>query len=577
MFLNKLNEKQRDVCLSDENIILTACPGSGKTRTLTYRIAYLCLKNRPSRRLNIAITYTNRAADEIKKRLQKVDDSIENAWAGTIHQFCLEYIIKPYSMYFSRLSHGFHIIDEYVQREYENEIVEELGIRNEIGFNDPLNYKEVKEKYIKKLYDNKEIDFNDILDISYELLNKNKFIRENIANIIRSIHVDEYQDTNDLQYKILGEIVHENKSINILFVGDLDQAIYSGIGGIAKDKIEIEKEFEVKFIEKKLDGCYRSSQRVINYYKKFQQNEQEIFSFAENKDTDGIIYVNKSIHKSELISRIAYIVKKQLKEGTKENEICIIAPQWYLLYPLSKELRKLLPDVNFDAPDITPIKYDPLSLFYNISVLFFTKAGRDVFIRKRCASTVMNILSDEYRIDISRYIDNLLLLKYINSFTSNSSNGIEYLKEGIEYLFFHLHIDINKELALKKSYNDFFDRIDNRIERYNLSCNIKDIAKSFMVKKGVVINTFHGVKGEEYKTVIAFGLLHGYIPHWNIIFNTSRDNCEKETKKLLYVICSRAKENIFLFAEKGRITQRGIEYEMTHELQEYKYNYDKIY
>ena len=91
----------------------------------------------------------------------------------------------------------------------------------------------------------------------------------------------------------------------------------------------------------------------------------------------------------------------------------------------------------------------------------------------------------------------------------------------------------------------------------------------------MVINTFHGVKGEEYRTVIAFGLLYGYIPHWSTIINCSKEVCKEETKKILYVVCSRAKENIFLFAESGR-THRGGEYEVTTELQEYGYDYDTI-
>ena len=519
-FLNELNEEQKEVCKSNENIILTACPGSGKTRTLTYRIAYLCLKNIPSRKLNIAITYTNRAADEIKRRLYKINEDIENVWAGTIHQFCLEYIIKPYSMYCSRLSCGFHIIDEYVQKEYLDEIIDRLGIRNQIGYDNPLDFGEVKQEYIKKLHDNKEIDFNDILNISYQLLIDNKFIRENISGIINSIHVDEYQDTNELQYSILSEIVKVNKNINVLFVGDLDQAIYSGIGGIAKNKIQIEKEFKIKFIEKKLDGCYRSSQRVIDYYKNFQQNEQDIYSLAENKNDWGTIFFNQSIHKDELINKIVEIVKLQLEKGVKENEICIIAPQWYLLYPLGRKIRRLLPNVNFDAPDITPIKYDPLNLFYNIAILFFTEAGKDTFIRKKCALTVLNILNDEYKIEVINYIDNLLLLKYVNSFNSIENNGIEYLKQGIKQLFYHLGIDIKEETVLKKAYDDFFNKIDDRVKRYGLSCNINDIKNNFREKKGVVINTFHGVKGEEYRTVIAFGLLYGYIPHWSTIINS---------------------------------------------------------
>jgi len=96
-FLNDLNDNQKMICMSDQNMILKACPGSGKTRTLTYRLAYMSLLHEPSRKLNIAITYTNRASDEIKKRLHHLDIRSDTIWAGTIHQFCLEFILRPYS------------------------------------------------------------------------------------------------------------------------------------------------------------------------------------------------------------------------------------------------------------------------------------------------------------------------------------------------------------------------------------------------------------------------------------------------------------------------------------------------
>lgn len=98
-----------------------------------------------------------------------------------------------------------------------------------------------------------------------------------------------------------------------------------------------------------------------------------------------------------------------------------------------------------------------------------------------------------------------------------------------------------------------------------LKFDLESIENSFRIKEGVVINTFHGVKGEEYKIVIAFGLLNGYIPNWNIIRNKPLI-CHSETKKLLYVICSRAKEKLYLFSETGRTTRNGIELLPTKEL-----------
>ena len=133
------------------------------------------------------------------------------------------------------------------------------------------------------------------MEISNDLLRGNKFIAENIAGVIRSILVDEYQDTNELQYMILSQIVKADKSIQVTFVGDTDQAIYGGLGGVAKTSKELEEEFGVEFIEKKLAGCYRTTQRIIDYYCNFQLESSPIYAVSDLKDEKGCLVYNDSI------------------------------------------------------------------------------------------------------------------------------------------------------------------------------------------------------------------------------------------------------------------------------------------
>ena len=573
-FLNELNTQQRQVCIDEGNILLKACPGSGKTRTLTYKLAYLVKKYIASQKLNIAITYTNRAADEIKERLERIEISENKVWVGTIHQFCLEFIIRPYTMYHKRLRKGYHIIDEYVTKQYIEEIIEELGI--DIGYSKPFEYPEIVEKYQKKLLDEKEIDFNDILSISFDLISDKKFIAENISGIIRTILVDEYQDTNELQYKILSSIVRADKKIQVTFVGDTDQAIYGGLGGVAKTCDELQKEFGVKFLERKLDGCYRSTQRIVDYYSYFQLKGMKIQAVSDIKDEIGCLIYDNTINKSELFEKIACIVKDELSKGIPETEICIIAPQWWLLFPLSKKMKDLLPNVKFDAPDITPIKYDPMNIFYLISKLLFTESGKRITSRKRVANEIIEILTEEYKIRLSEQIDSYRVLKVINSIYPTNENGIAYLQEAITKFLVGIGIELSIEASLYKAYEDFMERIKDRVKNNHLSTDIDVFRQCFKEKEGVVINTFHGVKGEEYTTVIAFGILKGYIPHWDIIINKPIDYQKNETKKLLYVVCSRAKKNLFLFSEQGRTTQKGAPLLSTDEILEIDYEYDSL-
>lgn len=552
-FLDKLNPQQKQVCIDEGNILLKACPGSGKTRTLTYKIAYLVEKYIDSKKLNIAITYTNRAADEIRERLEKVETPEDKVWVGTIHQFCLEFIIRPYTMYHKRLRKGYHIIDEYVTKQYIEEIIEELGI--DIGYSKPFEYPEILEKYQKKLLDEKEIDFNDILSISFDLISDKKFIAENISGIIRTILVDEYQDTNELQYKILSSIVRADKKIQVTFVGDTDQAIYGGLGGVAKTCDELQKEFGIKFLERKLDGCYRSTQRIVDYYSYFQLKGMKIQAVSDIKDEIGCLIYDNTINKSELFEKIACIVKDELSKGIPETEICIIAPQWWLLFPLSKKMKELLPDVKFDAPDITPIKYDPMNIFYLISKLLFTESGKRITSRKRVANEIIEILTEEYKIRLSEQIDSYRVLKVINSIYPTKENGIAYLQEAISKFLVGIGIELSIEASLYKAYEDFMERIKDRVKNNHLSTDIDVFRQCFKEKEGVVINTFHGVKGEEYTTVIAFGILKGYIPHWDIIINKPIDYQKNETKNY-YMLFVREQRKIYFFFQNKVVLRK---------------------
>ena len=562
-FLKDLNDAQKNACLEEKNVLLRACPGSGKTRTLTYKLAYFAKKKSKSYKKNIAITYTNRASEEIKSRVSQLNIDTDKIWTGTIHQFCLEYIIRPYSMYSNLTKKGYDIIDEYTQKKYIKGICDQL----KITFNNNENMLENEKvycEYKKLLKDKKQIDFTMILEISYNILKEKEFVAKNIANIIESILVDEYQDTNLLQYQILESIYSRNKKIKLFFVGDTNQAIYGTLGGIAKSKIELEEMYHTEFIELELRGCYRSTQNIINYYKNFQIEEANIESCCNLKNEDSIISYDKNINKIDLANVISNIIRDEVNHGTNEEDICVIAPQWWQLFDIGNKLKILLPEIRFDSPEISPIKYDPLNIYYLIARLLFTEKGKNTVSRKNTAKEIINILKSEYKIELPKFIDTYLVLKLINSSIRYNDDGILTLKKCIMDLFEKCRINLKQEEKLKQKLCEFLENTNDRINRYNLSISLENIEKSFKIKKGVVINTFHGIKGEEYKVVIATGLLKGYIPNWKIINKTLVSHVE--TNKLLYVICSRAKQKLYLFSEKGRTTRNGIELLPTNEL-----------
>lgn len=564
--LRGLSPEQEAACQAPDNVLLTACPGSGKTRTLTRRLAYQAAQEPASKKWNVAITFTNRAADEIASRLDDMGNDLSNIWTGTIHQFCMQFIIRPYAMYSNRLSKGYSIIDEYTQREYGRNIAKGLGMQLS-PFDDPFQYRTVVTAYEALLAANKEIDFEMILRFSEELSSRCPFICSNIAAVLNSVLVDEFQDTNELQYSILAKIYKAEKSISLMFVGDVNQAIYGSLGGVAKSKAELDALYETTFEEMSLTGCYRSTNRVVNLYRNFEVCETGVCSVAEIKDAAGTINYCRSVSKDNLTGEIAAIIRSELASGTPAEEICVLAPQWQILLSLSRNLRLQLPDVLFDAPDISPIKFDPLNPLYLLARLLFMPSGQNVSLRKRIATEFISIVRDDMKITVPDGIANYDILSAVNHCRSLDADGLVCLRAAIEQVFALLRIDIGKEKALPGLIERFFAKIDSHVTQHSLATDYESISKYFRDKRGVVISSIHGVKGEEYTTVIAVCLLNGYLPHWDYIFQAEKIPLRQtETMKLLYVLCSRAKQNLFLFSETGRKTNSGWDYTPTDEL-----------
>lgn len=563
-YAEKLSKEQMIICESEKNLLVKACPGSGKTRTITYKLAYRIEKNPNNLKKLIAITYTNRAADEINQRIEELGIDTERVWAGTIHQFCLEWILKRYKMYTNSLHQGFKVIDERVTERYITEITKKLNwniywkeINTRYDRELHLIEKDVKKRkiisdYHQILRTNKELDFEQILVTAYSILKKNSFIASDIKDAIELICIDEYQDTQDLQYAIIEEIANSNtrKGLQVNFFGDPNQAIYGNLGGMAKDLQTINNEFNNNFFEEKtLSGCYRSTKRIIKFYREFMVDKYSIDAKGKQKNDIGIITYNYKIDKEQIYDHIAQIIENNIQDGIPEKEICVLAPVWDLLYPFSKELQDRLPNVRFDAPDITPIKRDSMNVFYKLAKLLLTEPNvKKISSRRRLASEIISEIS--IYIGKQLNIEDIELLDIILQAKEDKEKGSEFVKCGIDNIFDALQFKLAEHSDLNKMYDDFFEKMNYRLEnkKYRLTDDLCTFKKMFREKEGVVINTCHGVKGEEYQTVIAFGLVYGKIP--SIYIESTKQ--DEEANKLLYVIASRAKSRLYLFSEKGR-------------------------
>ncbi|MFJ7979159.1 UvrD-helicase domain-containing protein [Lysinibacillus xylanilyticus] len=587
-----LNPHQLDAVTTDENALVIACPGSGKTRVLTCKIAYELERLESKKKFIVALTYTNRAAEEIQRRLDDLGIPQEQLWVGTIHSFCYQWIIKPYSAYEPTLINGFSIIDDNKKRKilndlkkkhlvpYNNDVTVALNREGEY-INSDSSANTVAKEFHEIILENREIDFDLLLYYSYKLLKSKKKIRSHLANLFSYVFVDEFQDTQDLQYAIIGQVIAEaNDKCKLFLVGDPDQAIYGTLGGTSKSLCEIQEEIgNQEVVLKEIPGNYRSSQRIVDFFKNFQSTKVSIQACGRYAKENGLITLNTTTHKDNLFKEIADIITHNLKNGVTPNEICIIAPQWFFLTPLAQKLKTILPDVPFDAPGVSPLPTNRENFWWKLSRLFLSEITPNTSMsRFRWMKQIIDDLNSYTNGSLgNEYADCRRYLRIINSIKPNETKGILYLEKAFIAFFNILDLDINDYYVLIEQWDIFFDGIQTRYESSDFIGTPDDIQffkNIFKPSTGVVINTCHGVKGEEFETVIAFGLLWGYVPHWSSIIKQPYDIAESASKKLLYVIGSRAKKNLYLFAERDRKTKSGNDYQINDQLAQANVRYD---
>ena len=187
-------------------------------------------------------------------------------------------------------------------------------------------------------------------------------------------------------------------------------------------------------------------------------------------------------------------------------------------------------------------------------------------------------MSNEHGFMLHDYMDNLWVLQTINGIKPITTNGLEYFSQITLRFLRECGSDREDYPALFEQYDFFIEKVKSRIERYSdLSEELDAFTKMFREKTGVVITSCHKIKGEEYDTVMSYGILQGMIPHWSTIYGRTPNVSElDEARRMLYVIASRAKKSLYLFAEQGRTTRGGYPYALTEILQEYDYDYDTL-
>ena len=215
------------------DVFVTACPGSGKTRVLTEKVITALADIESDKHRVAALTFTRRAAEEISSRLGAAER--RQVWTGTIHSFALEWILRPYASYIKPLRCGFSVLDEYSERSAINDLRAEFKLRSfdqidlritregKLVESDPKKVGLIR-KHRKILRRQRQIDFHQVLYYAFGILKKRAEIAETISSIFKLICVDEYQDTQDLQYGILSRLLKQKNGTRLFIVGDVNQA-----------------------------------------------------------------------------------------------------------------------------------------------------------------------------------------------------------------------------------------------------------------------------------------------------------------------------------------------------------------
>lgn len=589
-----LNEEQETAIAEPGNVFLVACPGSGKTRTLTYKIASELSKLISTKQWVVAITYTHTAADEIHERIENLGVDTSQLWIGTIHSFCLEWVLKPYAIYHVGLRDGFRVINSHDSERILTQLCRAYRGANithwhcghyftsaGITFACPPNLRphvqRILEQYHSVLRANRQIDFELILAFAYELIVDVPSIGKLLGSLITYVLVDEYQDTKQIQYAILAAILKAGqRHVRAFIVGDPNQCIFGSLGGHAIEAATFAQMADIEFSEFALVLNYRSSNRIIGYFGNYNVHATRIASAAVHRDYPSLISLNDVVDSGALDGELVRLIRYNIETlGVSPKEICVVAPWWIHLASMTRRLVAALPEYEFDGPGLVPFARDHDNFWYKLSKIVLTLASPQMFVRRlRWAADVIDALSSA-GIDVSK-LTRKALLRECNSIELVEPDGLCYLHAFFDTLFARLGIDFWAVPVLREHHEAFFESSQVRVERLQRegSPYIRDIAtfrRVFENRSGITVSTIHGVKGEEYDVVIGYALLEGILPHFN------DENPADSAKKLLYVLASRARKNLHLIAERGRPRggDRG-EHQTTEVLKACNFAYDDV-
>ena len=600
--VDSLNDRQKEAVVNtDGPMLILAGAGSGKTKVLTTKVAYLIEEKNIDPNNILAITFTNKAAKEMKERIFKLEgNSAFYIQISTFHSFGLKILKENCELL--GYEKNFTILDSDDSLSIIKKIMKELNIdankynpkaiKNVISNNkneiiDPEKYSlyvntdfdeialEVYRKYEKSLKINNAVDFDDLLILPLKLFNNNSGVLQKYQEKYKYVFIDEYQDTNEPQY-ILSKMISA-KYKNITVVGDADQAIFTWRGANYKNILNFEKDYkDAKVVL--LEENYRSTKTILNAANNVIKNNKvrkEKNLWTQNEEGSKITYY-KAFDEKDESNYVVNEIKKLIEKGVNPKDICV-------LYRANAQSRTVE-----EAFLTSNISYNIVGsyAFYNRKEIKDLIAYLKLIYNNKDDVSLLRVINYPKRGIGNKAIENLAiksnvldksLYEVIDSGKElDFKNMIEEIKKEESHLTLTELIDmVLDKSGMKKSLEDE-KSIEADIRLENLE-EFKSIAKAMEINEGIVsleelldklalvsdvseqkndnedkvtLMTMHAVKGLEYDYVFVVGVEEGLFPHSNSL--ESNDELEEE-RRLCYVAITRAKKKLYLINARSRI------------------------
>lgn len=569
----RLTPEQREAVEHDGNLLLTACPGSGKTRVILAKLLTLADRVVGTPQLIGCITYTNAAVDEIEARLRTYgNNAIENCCEiSTIHAFCLQFILRPYSWLIPEVPASFQVLsrenslfeqivtavedafgrmpDGQAFENYESLRIDVNGAPCGQGIETGIVTNESAALYWERVRAYGYLDFAMILYYSWKILEQHSFVGRGIASRFSWLLIDEFQDTTDIQIAIFGAL-RQFLHTRFFLVGDQNQSIMRFAGA----RPELAEQFSDQIAAHRdtaLTGNFRCGPTIVKTASTLIPTLPEMQSAGNAAELAAQV---NYVHVGRPIDAITdHFLPALQAADIPLGRAAILAPWWTHLIPVARALREF--DIPVFGPGARP--YKRRRLLAGLAEQLGACAGASNYLGlpgvERALFRLIGDLTGNSRYDMFSYQGRRVALGLIylaRQLANQHPGGVAWLhavaREAGDYLEREEWLPRTAKQSLINSAEEMLsDMQASKVDLANLM--ISDMGLFANPEHALKLMTLHNSKGREFDGVALICMNNGSIPH----FLTSTQEAYDESRRLFYVGLTRAKRILLVASDQA--------------------------